>query len=221
PPPPPFPTTLSSSLPPPPSSSPPSPPPPPPPSPPPPPPFQDFPHSCYPGNSAINGGVGSGTGDAAYAWEVTLTSTPGTSVGTINIAPNPTCEIQYGCCAVNLEKVEFVLNPICRNTIVSQTGTSLLPSYSTQTWPGTPPPPYTQGELLTVGKFTGMCPPSSTGAACNQSYQVTFNLNPSNSNCNTTDKFFLNGAFWWAAYGSTAGASNNCCGTNGNRPLFL
>ncbi|GAX81206.1 hypothetical protein CEUSTIGMA_g8638.t1 [Chlamydomonas eustigma] len=179
---------------------------PPPPSPPPPPPFQDFPHSCFPGNSASNEGVGTGTGINGFAWNI-LPSFSGNNI-TFTVVPNPSCNPSYSggstCCSSNLNKIEFVINANCRGAIASVVG-SLLPSYQFQTWPGTPPPGFTTGESLLIAKVTGM----DLGGV--QSQQVTITLRP-DAVCSTPSKFLYNGEFWFAAYGTTT-RLDGCCGT--------
>ncbi|GAX80549.1 hypothetical protein CEUSTIGMA_g7987.t1 [Chlamydomonas eustigma] len=159
-----------------------------------------------------------GTGTSAYAFSVTMTAVYPNNF-TLTISPNPTCDVALGCCSVNLEKVEFAINANCRNTIQYLSGTPvqpLLPSFTEQTWPGPAPMGYTNGEPLLVGKVTGLCPSGSQPGSCMEEVTVHLQLDAANTNCNTADKFFLNGQFWYAAYGSTPGSSNNCCGTNGD-----
>ncbi|GAX80095.1 hypothetical protein CEUSTIGMA_g7533.t1, partial [Chlamydomonas eustigma] len=199
--------------PPPPSPPPPSPPPPPPPSPsppPPPPPFEDFPHACYPGNSQANGGVGTGTGTTGFAKSVQAVATNNTL--TFLISPNAACDMSRGCCTSNLEKIEIAINPLCRGAITSSIGASLEPSYATQTWPSTPPPGYTSGQMLLVAKVTGLCPGFPQN--CSQSNAVTITLDPNNLSCNTVSGFLLNGLLWFADYGQTPTSTNLCCGTD-------
>jgi hypothetical protein len=169
----------------------------------------DFPHSCFPGNSRQNGGVGTGTGTAGFAYNVNLKKGALTNQVDMIIAKNPTCNPTWGCCNVNMEKVEFVINPLCRNTILKLEGTDKSPSYATNSWPSMPPPGY-PGTTATVGKVTGLCPGSP--GSCPQALRIQITLDPDNVNCNTPEKFFYMGKFWFAAFGSTPGNENGCCG---------
>eukprot|EP00955_Chlamydomonas_euryale_P025369 267241-Chlamydomonas_euryale.AAC.1 len=86
-----------------------SPPPsPPPPSPPPPPPPVDFPHSCLPGNSVYNEGVGEvATETAGFAWNIMVNNITNRSY-TVNMMPNPSCEPSLSgrtdCCNTQFKK---------------------------------------------------------------------------------------------------------------------
>ena len=194
----------------PPPSPPPSPQPPPPP--PPPPPFIDFPHTCFPGNSGINGGVPGaavGTGIDYFPWDVSATASGNTI--TFDITPNAACDPTYGCCGVALEKIEFVINERCRGAI-SAVSAGLLPSYQNSTWPGQTPPKYVSITPMLVAKLPGLAGRTPGSPDGTQVTTTTITLDPKNLACNTADKFLLDGAFWWAAYGSTDKVYG-CCGT--------
>ena len=186
----------------------PSPPPPspsPPPPPPPPPAFIDFPHSCYPGNSKPNGGIGpTGTGIDGFPWDVTATSSDNTV--TFDITPNGACDRSYGCCDVPLDKIEFVISANCRGAI-SSVSAGLLPSYQNQSWFAVPSQ-FPADTWLLTSRIPGLL--NKTGY---QYLSTTLTLDPKNLACNTADKFLLNSEFWWAGFGSTATKSNACCGT--------
>ncbi|KAG1667958.1 hypothetical protein FOA52_008330 [Chlamydomonas sp. UWO 241] len=108
----------------------------------------DFPHACMPGNSAANGGVGEIASETAgFAFTLYLTNITANSYE-VNIRPNPMCEASLSgrtdCCNTQFKKTEFVIGSQCRNAIamVETPGPSIpkLPSYQTQSYPGTVPP---------------------------------------------------------------------------------
>jgi hypothetical protein len=90
---------------------------------PPPPPPVDFPHSCLPGNSAINGGVSAvPTETAGFAFTVYLTNVTNSSYE-VNIRPNLSCEPllsgRFDCCNAQFKKTEFVIGNNCVNAIAT------------------------------------------------------------------------------------------------------
>ena len=149
----------------------------------------------------------------ASALALELPSSVGTSlllvltdnIITLSILHNPSCDPTYSCCGTPLDKIDFVINSRCRGAIRS-VSTSLLPSYTIKGWASTPPQFINTPTVLTVG-IPGLAVNSQ------QAMETIFTLDPNNLACNTADKFFLNGEFWWSAYGSTATKPNACCGT--------
>jgi len=88
----------------------------------------DFPHSCFPGNSIVNGGYQSGTGMASTPFRVldlvkykNAFSFQVTNVGKGNcydIVPK-TGPPPPSCCDMEFEKIEWIINDNCVNAIES------------------------------------------------------------------------------------------------------
>jgi hypothetical protein len=173
--------------------------------------LEDYPHSCMPGNSAANGGVGDVTsGTAGFAWTVYLTNIT-TNSYEVNIRPNPTCEPSLSgrsdCCNSPFRKTEFLIGNECRNAIANiySPGPSMpkLPSYQKLDYPGTVPPSMIGNPSPLTAKVVNLY----SYAGQTTMFRVTLR---EGGQCTTLAQFFPYG-YRWAAFGDTY-KRDACCG---------
>eukprot|EP00798_Chlamydomonas_sp_ICE-L_P001737 gene1737-33147_t len=104
----------------------------------------DFPHTCYPGNSAFNGGRGTGERLRGAPYYVSEPVAVGTTFNFTIVQDASGCtefEPKGGgppssCCQMSIDKIEMVINPECRGEIksISVNGQTRSSSYSNSSY---------------------------------------------------------------------------------------
>jgi len=172
----------------------------------------DFPHNCFPGNSATNGGFMNGSGTTLYPYSAALAPyAPTDTTFTVNLTPNVACTSSDSVCCTpgaTVYKIEFIINEGCRSSIdtITSTGPSqpLNPSYSRRFW-HEPPAIWTSPRDPLVTAVPGL---DDSG----QSLDFTVTLKP-NAPCKTVGEFLYEGRFWYAGFGVLGSNPHGCCGT--------
>eukprot|EP00798_Chlamydomonas_sp_ICE-L_P001735 gene1735-33145_t len=90
----------------------------------------DFPHTCYPGNSVLNGGRGTGERLRGAPYYVSDPVAVGTTFNFTIV------QDASGCCQMSIDKIEMVINPECRGEIksISVNGQARSSSYSNSSY---------------------------------------------------------------------------------------
>ncbi|KAG1657027.1 hypothetical protein FOA52_004114 [Chlamydomonas sp. UWO 241] len=179
----------------------PSPPSPPPPNPHPPVAALDFPHRCYPGNSAFNGGIDTGYRVTKTPYELNIVANDGREID-IRI-DGKGCDgsgLPRDCCNMDLYKIEIVISDAkCRFTDITIDGAYKPPSYAVNYYPS--------GELgdYPVLKLTALTtdPIAKLGSI--------IHLRAA-SECPSISEI-LPGNKLWYAYFSNPVSNFECCGT--------
>lgn len=178
----------------------------------------DFPHNCYPGNSAANGGIKGLTG--AYTSGTPYQVSPVVADGNkfaFSIEHDRNGCTPYvpkgggppsSCCDMTIEKMEIVINNNCYGQVQMLTinGVQVASSYANNTFPAYPsvfPTGYPAWPWYTIFKPTQLNIPTGT-----INVEVTLRA----GSCSTARDFLPNGMLWFSYFNGNT-YRNNCCGT--------
>eukprot|EP00798_Chlamydomonas_sp_ICE-L_P001741 gene1741-33151_t len=179
----------------------------------------DFPHTCYPGNSAFNGGAGTGERLRGAPYYVSEPVAVGTTFNFTIVQDASGCtDFQpkaggppSSCCKMSIDKIEMVINPECRGEIktISVNGQTRSSSYSNSSYINMPeftpagypdPQPWYQVFKITkLGSFSG---------------DLDISIEFRTPECSAAGTLFPNGLMWYAFFSGQQYRSN-CCGTSG------
>lgn len=175
----------------------------------------DFPHNCFPGNTAANGGKGTITsGTKGTPFEITSVTTSGKSLSfTVSYdASAAACNPAYStpmktsppnnCCQMTLDKLELVISKQCHGQVKTLTvnGNPVATSYGNNTYLATPPGGDSWYQVFKVTRLGGYTGDVEVG--------ITLRDGP----CGSVDTFLPGGKLWYAYFNGNA--IRNCCGTS-------
>lgn len=182
----------------------------------------DFPHSCFPGNSRFNGGVGGLTSGQKYTpIDVQLSSQTSSSFS-FSIVKDQACQDIVpkegppppSCCDMALDKFEMVMGDSCQGSVASiivNGKDGYFPSYSNGSYLTTPsaeqfPPGFPAARSwYKVMKITGGM------KDIRGTISVTVNLRPP---CSSPATFLPSPDLLWFTYFNGPAFGDNCCGTS-------
>eukprot|EP00798_Chlamydomonas_sp_ICE-L_P020019 gene20019-biopygen28842 len=176
----------------------------------------DFPHSCFPGNSNLNGGYEDGLNleGAPFMVEQVILGDQSFAFDIVGTECNEAVEPKSGdspetCCEMGLDKIEIVMNYECQGYIKSITVDDIpvSPVYQKNRYITVPtgdfPEEYPElAEEYKVFKVTKLSSAST----------IIVTLKNSTNDCSKPAYFLPKGNLWYAFFNGNA-FSNNCCAT--------